>query len=644
MSTDFFQHQDQARKNTFRLIALFVLAVLSLIAFTYLLLLAAFHVEASDELVKPGLWHPFLMMGTALAVSVVVAGGSMYKIAELASGGKTVALLLGGREIAPTTRAFHEKRLLNIVEEMAIASGVPVPPVYLLPDERGINAFAAGHSPSDAVVAVSQGSLDYLTRDELQGVVAHEFSHILNGDMRLNIRLLGLVHGIIIVSLIGLYVMDASGRSGSSRKDDKGGVFLFGLGLYILGIVGSFMGQLIQAAISRQREYLADASALQFTRNPDGIGGALKKIGGLDDGSAIKHAGSSEASHMFFASGITGFSQLCATHPPLESRIRAIDSNWDGVFPAVKPLNVEREQVAERERKKEPLIAGMPSVPGIPQLPLPVLGLAGDATAAPASESADAGVLTAIPPRLRGAIEEPFAARAVIYAMLLDFRPTIRDKQLASLQANAEARDVAETTRWEANARALSEDVRLKIAHLAMPALRQMSRSQYQVFRAEIVRLIDADEQISIFEFCLQRVVIHHLDRVYRLGNPPRIRYRSMDQLQPALAQALAMLAWQGTDDPTAARAAFTAGFKEALPAVAVPDLPAADSNNLENFGAALDQFTEAAAELQREFLEGCIACIMADGKVVAREWELLRAICSTFNCAMPRLPATSLP
>src|SRR5262245_35977403 len=283
MATDFFQKQDSARRRSFLLVVYFVLAILVMVALVYGLLLVL-GLYGADEPVS--WWHPELLLFVAAGVGILVGGASALKVARLASGGQAVALMMGGVEVPGTTTEPRQRQLLHVVAEMAIAAGVPGPPVYSL-EEPGINAFAAGYAPGDAVVTVSQGCLEYLTRDELQGVVAHEFSHILNGDMRLNIRLIGLVFGIMVLSIVGRILMLTSGGRSSGRGDSRGGLVLLGLGVFVLGLVGAFFGRLIMAAVSRQREYLADASAVQFTRNPDGIGGALKKIGGLAEGSRI---------------------------------------------------------------------------------------------------------------------------------------------------------------------------------------------------------------------------------------------------------------------------------------------------------------------------------------------------------------------
>ena len=285
--------------------------------------------------------------------------------------------MLGGQPVEPNTRDMHEHRLLNIVEEMAIASGVPVPAVYLLPDERGINAFAAGHGQGDAVVAVSQGCLDYLTRDEIQGVVGHEFSHVLNGDMTLDLRLLALVSGLMGLAEVGRLIMNIASQSGSSsdKKDNRGAFILLGLGLLVLGLIGAFLGSLIKAAVSRQREFLADASAIQFTRNPAGIGGALKKIGGLEAGSALRARATAEVSHMFIASPLAGASilSLFATHPPLEQRIRAIDPFWDGSYPEVVKVGVDAAEAQGPKPGRVAPLPNLPMFPGMPQLPLPLV-------------------------------------------------------------------------------------------------------------------------------------------------------------------------------------------------------------------------------------------------------------------------------
>ena len=563
----------------------------------------------------------------------MIGCGSLYKIAQLSSGGKAVALLVGGQEIQQNTRNLRERRILNVVEEMAIASGVPVPPVYLLPDEMGINAFAAGHAPGDAVVAVSQGCLDYLTRDELQGVIGHEFSHILNGDMRLNIRLMGLIFGLLVLSLVGYYIMDASSRSRSSSKDKGAGqLFFVGLGLYILGSLGAFFGTLIQAAISRQREYLADASSIQFTRNPEGIGGALKKIGGLSEGSAIKNPGKVEVAHMFFADGFKSrFIELLASHPPLPDRIRRIDPHWDGKYPQVKQVDVDADET--REPGKGRVTPKMPVIPGLPQMPIPVMALdSGSST--PLSTVGD--VQTAIPDVLREASHEAFSARALIYALLLDRKPEIRDKQLAHIQAEADPKDVKETIRLQNFALELNEAARLPLIDMSMPALRQMSPQQYQTFRDQMQFLIDADHQLSLFEYTLSCMLTNNLDQAFQLQPKPAIRYRSASALIQPVNRVLSVIAWEGADNDEAALTAYQTGMRQFVSGGELPSLLPRSSNSLAYFDRALKVIRESLPALKQNVVKACWACITADGKVTVRESELLRAICAVLGTPRP--------
>ena len=357
MATDFFERQSDARRSTKWLVGMFALAVVAIVGIITAATAAGVGVwNQNRELqLAAGLsdtpqldvWQVPLLAGVGSLAMILL--GSTYKVAQLRGGGTTVAENVGGRRIPPNTIDPIERRLVNVVEEMALASGVPVPPVYMLPDEQGINAFAAGYSPSDAVVAVTRGTAEQLTRDELQGVIAHEFSHILNGDMRLNIRLIGVLHGILLLGLIGRFLLRSSYYTDRRSSKDSGGgaLLLVGAILVVVGLIGSLCGNLIKAALSRQREYLADASAVQFTRNPGGIAGALKRIGAAITGSRLQHRNATEMSHMYFSQGVwEGFSGLMATHPPVSKRILAIEPNWNGKFPTRPKTPVVLTEIA----------------------------------------------------------------------------------------------------------------------------------------------------------------------------------------------------------------------------------------------------------------------------------------------------------
>ncbi|HEX3316329.1 MAG TPA: M48 family metallopeptidase [Gemmataceae bacterium] len=644
MATDFFERQDQARRQTGRFVLYFVLGLIALVSLVYLLAAVVF-LGGPKSLDDPRrLWDPSLFATTVGGVLVVVTFGCLQKAMQLASGGKAVALLVNGREVLGNTTEASERRLLNVVEEMAIASGVPVPPVYVLPEE-GINAFAAGHAPGDSVVAVSQGCLTYLTRDELQGVVAHEFSHMLNGDVLLNLRIVALVFGITALSQIGWVMLQMRSSRSSDKDDNRGGIQLMGLGLYLLGLAGAFFGWLIQAAVSRQREYLADASAVQFTRNPEGIGGALKKIGGLQAGSLVTNPNAGEISHMFLADAFSGHrvTNLFATHPPLAERILRLDPNFDGTFPEVTPIADVPEQPKRRPEARLPdILQGR-----LKGAALPILASADSATSSvgntqPYHVIYAAELQTEIPEILRSATQDAFSARALTYGLLLDDRQPIRDAQLAQLQASAEPRDVAATLKLADAVRALADKARLPLLEQAMPALRQMSPRQYQTFAAQVDGLINADRSVSLFEYALRCVLMGYLDSAFNPSRPQE-RYRAPMQVAPQVATVLSLLAWDGSEE-TPAQNAFAAGMREFVEGMrefvesdASPLLPR-DQCPLRAFDAALQTLKLASPDVKRRVVASCAKCILADSEVSVRESELLRAICATLGCPMPPL------
>ena len=616
----------------------FVLAILILIALVYALLVALMY--SGHEPVS--WWQPELLLIAGPGVGLLVGGASAFKVAQLASGGQAVALMMGGKEVPGTTADARQKQLLNVVEEMALAAGVPVPPVYVL-EEPGINAFAAGYAPGDAVVAVSQGCLNYLTRDELQGVVAHEFSHILNGDMRLNIRLIGLIFGIMALSIIGRLLMITSGGRSSARQDSRGGLVLVGLGVFVLGLVGAFFGRLIMAAVSRQREYLADASAVQFTRNPQGIGGALKKIGGLAEGSRINNPQAAEAGHMFFANAFAGggLAGLLATHPPLVERIRRLDPQFAGQFPEVRPVDVDRKELGGPRPGRVPPFAGMPRLPGLPQVP--VLGFAEEAASRvgqvdPAIMGCAKALHDSMPDVLRVAAQEPFSARALVYALLLDQRADLRDLQLSRLKAGAEPQDFVETLQLAAPVQAMPDTHRLPLLDLAMPALRQMSPRQHRAFRTQVEVLMIADQRLSLFEYTLRCVLRRHLDAQFLPQRQMRPAYSSLQKLAHPVATVLALLAWEGQPEPDQAARAFDTGMRGYIGGDHTHHLPPREECSLAEFDAALQTLNQSVPAIKRRIVDACAACILANQQVTVREAELLRGICDTLDCPLPPL------
>jgi len=590
------------------------------------------------------LWDPTIFVYVCMGTVMVIALGSLLKIAELSQGGETVALMLGGRRIDPQTTDLAERRLLNVVEEMSLASGIPVPPVYVLDHEPGINAFAAGHTPRNAVVAASRGSLTYLTRDELQGVMGHEFSHVLNGDMRLNIRLIGLLNGILILAILGYYLIRVTGSSRSSRSSENGRgrliALLIGLGLLIIGYIGVFFGNLIKAAVSRQREYLADASAVQFTRYPQGIAGALRKIGGLVEGSTIKDGHAHECSHMFFGDAFArSFLGLLATHPPLPERIHRIDPTFDGKFPPTRPL-VEEAVPEEAEiplqrrmgREESPSPAGP-----LPVSPAGVVNQVG--VLASAHLAYAASLIQQTPKPLAAAAAEPYAARAVVYAILLSREEDVRKSQLASLKGRAEDLSYRETLKLAPLVDALPDEARLPLVDRTFPALKGLSPKQYDEFRANVEALIHADGRIDLLEYTIQSMLVCTLDVHFGRAKPVRIKYYAAAGVIEPAATVLSTLAYSGSSDDEEVRRAFDLGTS----AIGRPaELKSKEQCTLRTFAAALEELAKTAPKVKRQVVAACAACVAADGTVTAREGELLRAITSTLGCPMPPILAAA--
>jgi len=640
LSTTFYERQSQARRSTKWLVWLFLLAVVGIVGLVFLVTsLVIENVDANYDAVLARRNDPVarwsIPVGAALATLVLIGGGSLFKVGQLRGGGTTVAESVGGRRIMPNTTDLVERRCVNVVEEMAIASGVPVPPIYFLAEEQGINAFAAGYSPSDAVVAVTRGTAEQLSRDELQGVVAHEFSHILNGDMRLNIRLIGVLHGILLLGLIGRVLFRIAAHSGNSRsKNNPAPLFLaVGLVMVVLGLVGTLVGNIIKAAVSRQREYLADASAVQFTRNPEGIAGALKRIGAAVLGSRLQHQNAAEMSHMYFGQGVwEGFTGLMATHPPLPKRILAVEPNWDGKFlplPATPAALTEISQAA-----------GFVGDVGLDnRVPFAAVADAAEQVGQPTEihNQYAKQLLSELPDAIIATVHEPYGARAVIFALLLDQDSDIRGRQLRKLSEMTTPDIVELSVKLSPTIDQLDTRVRLPLVDMALPALRAMVKSQYIEFSQAFQEMVRADNRLSLFEWMLHRVLLRNLRPQFEKAAAPPIAYYGLQRLVEPCSVLLSTLAHAGNSPAEAKKAlAEAAGH---LPELTLP-LKSAEQCSLLELDKALGQLTRVAAKHRERLIEACVAAICADKEVKVREVELLRGISDMLNCPMPPLLA----
>lgn len=642
---DFFDRQDRARTRTRVLVFWFAVALL----LTVLALYAVFAVIFLGDRPGAGLarfWEPNLFLGVALGTGLVVGLGSLAKIIELSRGGGAVATMLGGSPVRPDTTDLYERRLLNVVEEMALASGIPAPQVYVLREEDGINAFAAGLSTRDAAVGVTRGCLRLLTRDELQGVIAHEFSHILNGDMRLNVRLIGIISGLLLLTVIGRQLLRV--RGGRSRGGREANVVpLIGLALLVIGGIGMLAARIIQSAVSRQREYLADAAAVQFTRNPAGLAGALKKIGGLAAGSRLHTPKAVEAGHLFFSNGLReSWLALFSTHPPLVERIRALDPQFDGRFPRlvteVPPGEETRPRWVTRPDLPPDVAAGLASAAAASATPAPARRVAAGRALDAAGEPQPAHLAYAqtlperLPAGLLEAVRDPLGAARVVLGLVLSPEPSQQQRQLEAVDRELAGPFLTGLPEMAAQARALPERDRLPLVMLAVPALRQLSPSQYEVFIAVLQQLVESDAAIDLFEYALQRLVQRHL--APHFGERPRrvVQFYALTPLLGDCAVLLSALARVGADNEPDARAAFQRGVArlgESGPALRF--LPLAECN-LAQVDAALDRLEAASPAIHRRVLQACAETVAADGQLTAREAELLRAIADALDCPLP--------
>ena len=632
---NFFKAQDKARRKTNRLVFLFLLAVIFLIILTNLLFIGTFaFLGTSDDVsfvtsfVKT--YDRNNIIVTSIGVSLLIFLGSLYKAMALSKGGPAIAEMLGGKLIPQSTEAHDERKLLNIVEEMSIAAGMPIPKVYLL-DEPSINAFAAGQSNSKSVIGVTRGALTHLTRDELQGVIAHEFSHILNGDMKLNLRLISVLHGILLIGIVGHHLLNSM-RYSRGKKDGGGAIIVIGLGLMLIGYAGTFFGNLIKASVSRQREFLADASAVQFTRNKDTIAGALKKIGGL--GSVLETPSASEYSHAYFANGVSSFLEsMFSTHPPIAERIKQIDPSWNGRFITPEPI-VEEESESSKE-KLNPL-SGLAVTAAVMTSADQLVNQAGSLT----QENIEYAhqQLIAIPNEVKIAAQSAFSARAVIYALLL----REQNNMLVAWELLVKLSDPlmpALTKELRSKVEDIDEILILPLLELCISALRELSKSQYITFKNTINEIITADKTIDLNEWVLQRLVFQQLDEHFSLRKPAREKLAYLGAVKNSAEILLSLIAYtEHKDSEEKAKSAFNKGINE-IGANTFKLIPK-DEISLNALNTSLDQLMQLKPLLKPRILKACATIIMSDGKTTRKGLELFRTISTSLNCPAPPLIA----
>lgn len=630
---NFFEHQAAARKASTRLVLLFALAVIGIVCAVDVAVLIAI---ASQDESTPTQTAMMLILASVITVAII-GMGSMYRIASLRGGGETVAQQMGGVPVPEQTRDPQLRRLRNVVEEIAIASGVPMPKLYVLEHEAGINAFAAGYSTSDAVIAVTRGALERLNRDELQGVIAHEFSHILNGDMRLNIRLIGVLFGILMMAIIGRKILE-HGRFGG-RDKGAGAVLVAALVAMAIGYLGLFFGRMIKAGVSRSREMLADASAVQFTRQTVGLAGALKKIGGVGDGAKLEHAGDAEeVSHMLFGDGV-GLSGLFATHPPLLDRIQALEPS----FRKDQLANLHQRWLSQppnglEEDARLGLVGDDVSpLPGseaefIVSPPMVVAQVAHPA--ADDYRRADL-IVSTIPESLRTLASSRDDVVPLMLALLLDEDAAVRGKQHTEIAARL-GREIAVLTGALRSEQlgALHPMQRLPLAALAFPVLRLRPRPELNVVLDTLHAVVNTDGHVSVFEYCLGTLLQHQLRESLDPSRHAQFGRHKIAAAKREAAILLALVAQSGHDNPHDALRAYLAGLQRVLPHEHIDYAPPPEGVlALEAVWPVLNSLNPTA---KQAMVEAVTAAVGHDGRVSVSEAELLRTVCGVMHCPLP--------
>lgn len=633
---NFFERQQSVRKVSVRLVWLFALAVVGIVAVVDLAAFVAFGLaqEPTDTVVTT--------LAVVSGVTVVLIGLTSWIRTVLLrhGGGARVARSMGGVQVPEDTTDPNLRRLRNVVEEIAIASGAPVPELYVLPNESGINAFAAGWSPANAAVAVTGGTLERLNRAELQGVIAHEFSHVVNGDMRLNIRLMGVLAGIVGLAVVGRILLAGGGRGGGRRDSGAGALVIVALAALAAGYIGVVAGRLIKAAVSRQREYLADASAVQYTRQTEGLAGALKKIGGLPTGSRLRSGKTEDVSHMLFGEG-RKFVSLFATHPPLVERIKLLDPTFDAAelqrlrerWSAHPPSGLREDAAMGLTPASAPPRAPR-SPERVPAQPDRVVSNVGNPAA---SSYPHAGaLLSRLPEELLDRAHRGDTVVPLVYGLLLSADEQVRHRQYQALAARFGQALADAAWREAASLTGLDPELRLPLSELALPALRHRPAQELEAVLQGITALAAADGRSSLFEYSLSTLLHRELYEAAHRTPPWGRRHTTPRRAQRAIATLLSVLADVGTDDPEQARAAYRAGLSRMLPSADLPFAPPAEGHLA--LDAAWPLLDGLPARAKQQLVEAIVAVIGYDGTLTIEESELLRTVCAMLHCPLPPL------
>ncbi len=651
---NFFQQQERARRHSRWLIGAFlgvtVIIILVIDALVLLLLGAKASVDSSGLYAESlSLTNTFsssfisqnaeLLSISSAVVAGIIALASLFKITMLRAGGAKVAADLGGTLVTADTRDPLKRRLYNVVEEIAIASGTPVPDVFVMESEPGINAFAAGYGTADAAVAVTQGTLEKLNRAELQGVIAHEFSHIFNGDMRINIRLMGIIFGIMVIALIGRKFLNSTRYASSSRDNKVGGIIAVGLALIVVGYVGLFFARWMKSALSRQREYLADASAVQFTRDPDGIAGALKKIAAYNHATYLR-TDSEEVSHMLFGSGTRAL--LFATHPPIEKRIERIEKKFDE-----KEISALAEKLKRQDQREHLQADAAQKEQNTPNTAKRINDLINvdeiiDNIGNPDLQRITAAALFAdtLNDSLKHAAHSTEWSPEVLLYALLDADDELREQQM--LVVTKEMGDLSESKiRHLVAANGLvGLDERLPLLEIAFPSIKRRPIGDIEKIVATADKMALVDQRIDTFEYLLSRLI---KQTIFEAHLPNRTRLHGKKRLKNCIDEltlVVSTLAAHGQNSTSAqglqdAQKSFTAGMGAA--GIGYKNLSFTEKWH-QGLDKALKTIDRLTAKDKAVVVKALATTVLHDQKLITAEQEMMRVICALIHVPMPLL------
>lgn len=639
---NFFEHQYRARRRTWLLVTYFLLAVLLIVVSVNLAVFLAFFAagtQTGSQVISPADWLTGpISIGISLVTLVVIVLGSLHTIVKLRGGGRALADMVGARRINPNTSDLGERRLVNVVEEMSIASGTPVPELYIMEDPA-INAFVAGYRPTDVVMVVTSGALESFSRDELQGVVGHEYSHIFNGDMRINIRLMGILAGILLIGQIGGFIMRSSGRRRRSSSKGGGQIIILGIALFIIGYIGLFFGSLIKAAVSRQREFLADASSVQFTRNPDGIAGALFAIKQNSEGSKLTNAHAEDVSHFCFGDPVTKrFSSMLATHPPLEDRIRAINPRFDFTRKRQRPVvqNTDSEEAVAKDSRDA--ATGMTGA---------VIAAAVVASATAEQVRDSVGQVQAqhleygerihaeMPQIIKAIVHDPETVRQLLYAIVITgMKEEDRHSGLELLRQEGSSVIADETGGYMQIVSDVDQKYRLPVINMSIPVLKSLETDQRKDFMALLEKLVMVDRRFTIFEFALVTIIREQL--AADAGREVSVKYFKYNQVINEINLLLSVLVRVGTGDQEQAIRIHTSIIQQFD--CGSPAMLGSGDCKLESISRALQKLNQVTPLLKQTIIQAFADCVIHDGKIKAQEAELLQAISISIDCPMPPL------